>query len=48
MTEDKYPPDPDQAEDALITAAGDGRAPRAVRTRRPVGAERAAALAQAA
>ena len=28
MAEDKYPADPDQAEDALITAVGDGRARR--------------------
>ena len=28
MAEDKYPPDPDAAEDALITAVGDGRARR--------------------
>jgi 2-hydroxychromene-2-carboxylate isomerase len=28
MAEDKFPPDPDAAEDALITATGDGRARR--------------------
>ena len=41
MAEDKYPPDLDEAEDALITATGDGAgAPLPVRTRRAVGAAR--------
>ena len=42
MTQDKYTPDLDRTEDALITATGDGPgAPPDVRPRRAVGPERA-------
>src|SRR3954470_10192260 len=49
MTQDKFPPDPDKAEDALITAVGDGRARRVQFGHDALWVpERAAALAAAA
>ena len=49
MAEDKFPPDPDAAEDALITAVGDGRARRMQFGHDALWVpERAAALAAAA